>query len=57
MGKLLGEAAKARARCALILGDELEAGTVVVKDLDSGEQEDVPLEDLEERLKEMLGRP
>ncbi|MHC4415104.1 MAG: histidine--tRNA ligase [Planctomycetota bacterium] len=56
VGKLLGEAAKARARCAVILGDELAAGNVVVKDLDSGEQDDaVPLGGLAERLKTRLG--
>ncbi len=55
VGKLLGEAAKARARCAVILGDELEQGYVVVKDLDSGEQSDaVPVEGLADRLKKIL---
>ncbi len=50
VGKLLGEAAKARARFAVILGDELETGRVVVKDLDRGEQHIVALEDLEATL-------
>ena len=55
VGKLLGEAAKARARCAVILGDELEQGNVVVKDLDSGEQFDaVPVDGLVGRLKTKL---
>jgi histidyl-tRNA synthetase len=53
--KLLGDAAKANARLAVILGDELERGHIAIKDLDSGVQVDaVPLETLELRLKEML---
>ena len=57
VGKLLGEAAKARARCAVILGDELQSGHVVVKELDSGLQHDaVPVGGLADRLKSMLGR-
>ena len=51
VGKLLGEAAKARARYAVILGDELQEGCVAVKDLASGEQRNVPLERLEEELR------
>ncbi|MDP7030333.1 MAG: histidine--tRNA ligase [Phycisphaerales bacterium] len=46
IGKQLKEAAANRARTAVILGDELKGGAVVVKDLDSGEQHDVPLADL-----------
>ncbi len=57
VGKLLGEAARARARCAVILGDELDQGNVVVKDLDSGEQFDaVPVEGLADRLKTELAK-
>ncbi|MCH8344032.1 MAG: histidine--tRNA ligase [Planctomycetes bacterium] len=55
VGKLLGEAAKARARFAVILGDELKDGPpwrVVVKDLDSGKQENVKLDDLATMLRE-----
>jgi histidyl-tRNA synthetase len=54
--KLLGDAAKAHARLAVILGEELERGHIVIKDLDSGVQVDaVPLATLEERIKEMAG--
>ncbi len=52
VGKLLGEAAKARARFAVILGDELRHGNVVVKDLDGGKQENVKLDDLATMLRE-----
>jgi histidyl-tRNA synthetase len=55
VGKLLGEAAKLRARCAVILGDELAQGNVAVKNLDSGEQDDaVPVDGLEDRLKMLV---
>jgi histidyl-tRNA synthetase len=50
VGKLLGEAGKARARFAVILGRELEAGNVVLKDLDAGEQREVPLNTLADEL-------
>lgn len=43
IGKLLGEASKLRARVAVILGKELEGGNVIVKDLESGSQEELPL--------------
>ncbi len=56
VGKALGEASKARARFAVILGEELAQGMVVVKDLGGGEQEDVPQEALEGYLKRTLGR-
>ncbi|MHC4217265.1 MAG: histidine--tRNA ligase [Planctomycetota bacterium] len=56
VGKLLGDAAKAHARFAVILGAELEQGHIAIKDLDSGVQVDaVPLESLEDRIKEMAG--
>ncbi|MHC4106960.1 MAG: histidine--tRNA ligase, partial [Planctomycetota bacterium] len=51
VGKLLGEAGKAKARFAVILGDELAEGCVAVKDLASGEQRNVPLERLEDELR------
>ncbi len=54
VGKLLGEAGKTRARAAVILGKELEDGIVVLKDLESGEQLDVPEADL---LATLIGRP
>ncbi|HYP23507.1 MAG TPA: histidine--tRNA ligase [Actinomycetota bacterium] len=45
------DAARSGARWAAILGPaELEAGAVTLRDLSSGDQEQVPLEDLERRL-------
>lgn len=43
VGKLLGDAARQRARCAIILGRELAEGMVALKDLDAGEQKLVPV--------------
>lgn len=43
VGKLLGDAGKARARFAVILGAELADGNVSLKDLDAGAQQVVPL--------------
>ncbi len=49
--KRLNRANKVNARAAVILGeDELARNAVAVRDLDSGEQEEVPLAVLEERL-------
>lgn len=43
------------ARAAIIIGDdELEQSSATVRDLDSGEQELVPLDDLQNRLKQFL---
>ncbi|HLN23815.1 MAG TPA: histidine--tRNA ligase [Patescibacteria group bacterium] len=51
MKKRLNRANKLGARAAVILGDdELARQAVAVRDLDSGEQEEVPLAMLEERL-------
>lgn len=50
VGKLLGDAGKARARFAVILGAELADGNVAVKDLDAGTQAVVPLAELESSL-------
>jgi len=51
MKKRLTRANKANARAAVILGeDELSRQAAMVRDLDSGEQEEVPLSDLEVRL-------
>jgi len=52
VGKLLGEAAKSRARCAVILGAELADGMVGFKDLASGEQRTV---EVGEEAKELEG--
>jgi histidyl-tRNA synthetase len=46
VGKLLGDAGKARARRAVILGAELIDGNVVLKDLDGGVQRTMPLSEL-----------
>ncbi len=54
VGKLLGEADKLRSRTAIILGDELMEGRVVLKDLEGGEQREVALDDLERALREVL---
>ena len=53
VGKLLGDAAKCRARYAVILGNELAASPprVALKNLDSGEQVDVALNDLAGKLR------
>jgi histidyl-tRNA synthetase len=43
------------ARAAVIIGDdELEQSSATVRDLDSGEQELVPLDDLQARLEQFL---
>lgn len=52
VGKLLGEAARARARFAVILGEELEKGQVILRDLDLGEQKAIALKDLEWTLQQ-----
>jgi histidyl-tRNA synthetase len=46
VGKQLREASASRAHHALILGDELRDGTVVIKCLSTGEQSTVPLADV-----------
>lgn len=51
MKKRLARANKANARAAVILGeDELSRQAATLRDLDSGEQEEVPLSELEVRL-------
>ena len=50
LGKLLKDAGKCNARCAVILGDELADGNVVVKDFDAGEQTTVAMVDLVSHL-------
>jgi len=53
MKKRMIRANKANARAALILGeDELARGAVALRDLDSGEQREVPLAGIEEQLAE-----
>ncbi len=50
LGKLLGDADKVRSRFAIILGQELASGVVLLKDLASGEQEEVALTEITEAL-------
>lgn len=50
IGKLLGDAAKLRARYAVILGAELAAGNVTLKNLATGEQSEIPLASLPDSL-------
>ena len=46
VGKLLTEASKANARFTIILGEELDDGKVVVKNMDSGDQVEVQQDEL-----------
>lgn len=50
VGKLLTEAAKLNASFAVILGQELAGGKVVVKNMESGEQVELPQEQLLQHL-------
>ncbi|MGB8275064.1 MAG: histidine--tRNA ligase [Alphaproteobacteria bacterium] len=51
MGKRMKRANKIQARAAVILGeDELSRGAATVRDLDSGEEQEVPLAALKDRL-------
>ena len=51
VGKRMKRANKLAAAAAVILGEnELAKGVASVRDLDSGEQAEVPLAELEERL-------
>lgn len=50
LGKLLSEASKVRARHAVILGDELSEGMVVLKDLEGGGQSTIALDSVPEHL-------
>jgi histidyl-tRNA synthetase len=59
VGKLLGDAGKCRARYAVILGAELNATPprVALKDMDSGEQREIPLSELAGALRAPAGIP
>jgi histidyl-tRNA synthetase len=46
VGKLLADASRQRARVAVILGPEVSAGQVQLKDLSTGEQRAVMMADL-----------
>jgi histidyl-tRNA synthetase len=52
VGKLLGDASKCRARFAVILGKELAENRVAVKDMESGEQKDVAIDELAAALRQ-----
>jgi len=55
VGKLLGDAGRCRARFAVILGEELDRGNVMLKNLDTGEQIEVPLQNLPQVLHQRVG--
>ena len=46
LGRQLEAASKLGARWAVIVGEELERGSVVLRDLDSGEQQEARLADV-----------
>ena len=46
LGRQLEAAAKVGARWALIVGEELERGSIVLRDLDSGEQREVAVDEV-----------
>ena len=46
VGKLITEASKSNTRFTVILGEELENGKVVVKNMDSGDQVEVQQDEL-----------
>jgi histidyl-tRNA synthetase len=46
LGKQLESAAKVGARWAVIVGEELERGMVVLRDLTAGEQRALPLDEV-----------
>jgi len=55
VGKRMKRAGRLNARAAIILGeDELARGAVQLRDLDAGEQDEIPLSDIEERLARFL---
>jgi histidyl-tRNA synthetase len=57
LGKLLGEAGNTRARYAVILAAELDEGNVVIKDLQSGDQEEADPSALSDVLHRRLATP
>jgi histidyl-tRNA synthetase len=56
VGKLLGEASKARAISAIIVGKDIAEDRVDLKDLQSGQQETIALGEIEAKLKELIAR-
>ena len=56
MGAQIKRAAKKNAKVAVIVGDnELENGTVVIKNLITTDQETVPVEEMVDKVAEILG--
>ncbi|MDP6341903.1 MAG: histidine--tRNA ligase [Alphaproteobacteria bacterium] len=56
LGRRMKRADRLNARAALILGeDELAKGTITLRDLDSGEQSEVPVDQVEARLRQLDG--
>jgi histidyl-tRNA synthetase len=54
-GKMLGRAAKLRARAAVIVGsNEIASGKLTVKDLAQGTQSEVPVDELAARIHQLL---
>jgi histidyl-tRNA synthetase len=54
-GKMLGRAAKLRARAAVIVGsNEMASGKLTVKDLAQGTQSEVPVAELEAKIHQLL---
>jgi histidyl-tRNA synthetase len=51
LGRQLESAAKAGARWAVILGEELELGSVILRDLEAGEQREVALSEVAENIR------
>jgi histidyl-tRNA synthetase len=56
VGKLLGDASKSRAMSAIIFGKDVLANQVDFKDLQSGEQTPIAIDDLKQRLKDLITR-
>ena len=54
IGKLLKESGQHRSRYTIILGRELKDGIVIVKDMDAGQQHEVPLEEVDQMLMQHL---
>jgi histidyl-tRNA synthetase len=51
VGKLLGDAAKSRARFAIILGKELAEQRIAIKNMASGAQTEISLTEISARLR------
>lgn len=51
LGKLIKDANSCRARCAIIVDDEIQQGRISLKNLDTGEQQAVSMRDLPAQLR------